>query len=290
MVDAGSRARGGYCVPEDRRGLPEGERQHDRLRNLPFAAAAPEDRRGDDQRRRAGCVSEQPGRDHCPLRLERYAGRPFRRRGDAAGGIHRDRAAHGQLLQQCREETQRLRCTLYGRCVYQPCLAVAGSEGRLQNGGHPEELGCLLRFLQGRAERSAQAGHAPRLWPWVPGDHQRRRLQLLLQQFLIGYGGQDIVTKDGKLHLDDPKVREAALHALTYPTTAYKEGFVPPGAINWNDADDNSAFHAKQIVMDLDGSLSTEVAVLSQGKKEDYDDIVTMGLALSNDGRPVPSR
>jgi multiple sugar transport system substrate-binding protein len=30
--------------------------------------------------------------------------------------------------------------------------------------------------------------------------------------------------------------------------------------------------------------------VLSQGKKEDYDDIVTMGLALSNDGRPVTSR
>ena len=41
--------------------------------------------------------------------------------------------------------------------------------------------------------------------------------------------------------------------------------------------------------MDLDGTISTEVAVLSQGKKEDYDDIVTMGLALSNDGKPVPS-
>jgi multiple sugar transport system substrate-binding protein len=108
--------------------------------------------------------------------------------------------------------------------------------------------------------------------------------------FLIAYGGQDIVTKDGKLHLDDPKVREAAIKALTYPATAYKEGFIPPGAINWNDADDNNAFHAKQIVMDLDGSLSTEVAVLSQGKKEDYDDIVTMGLALSNDGKPVASQ
>ena len=108
--------------------------------------------------------------------------------------------------------------------------------------------------------------------------------------FLIAYGGQDIVTKDGKLHLDDPQVREAAIKALTYPTTAYKEGFVPPGAINWNDADDNNAFHAKQIVMDLDGTISTEVAVLSQGKKEDYDDIVTMGLALSNDGKPVPSQ
>ena len=69
--------------------------------------------------------------------------------------------------------------------------------------------------------------------------------------FLIAYGGQDIVTKDGKLHLDDPKVHEAVIKALTYPTTAYKEGFVPPGAINWNDADDNNAFHAKT---DRDGS------------------------------------
>src|SRR5215469_14740348 len=107
--------------------------------------------------------------------------------------------------------------------------------------------------------------------------------------FVVAYGGQNIVTNDGKLHLDDPKVREAAIKALTYPPTAYKEGFVPPGAINWNDADDNNAFHAKQIVMDLDGTISTEVAVLSQGKKEDYDSIVTMGLAQSNDGKPVPS-
>ena len=108
--------------------------------------------------------------------------------------------------------------------------------------------------------------------------------------FVIAYGGQDLVTKDGKQHLDDPQVKEAVIKAMTYPSTAYKEGFVPPSAINWNDADDNNAFHAKQIVMDLDGTISTEVAVLSQGKKDDYDDIVTMGLALSNDGKPVPSQ
>ena len=109
----------------------------------------------------------------------------------------------------------------------------------------------------------------------------------VFNNFLIAYGGQDIVTKDGKLHLDDPQVREAAIKALTYPTTAYKEGFVPPGAINWNDADDNNAFHAKTIVMDLDGSISTEVAIIAN--KQDYDDIVTWGLADSNDGKPVPS-
>jgi multiple sugar transport system substrate-binding protein len=110
----------------------------------------------------------------------------------------------------------------------------------------------------------------------------------LFNYFLIAYGGQDIVTKDGKLHLDDPRVREAAIKALTYPTTAYKEGFVPPGAINWNDADDNNAFHAKQIVMDLDGSISTEVAIIKE--HQDYDDILTTGLALGNDAAPVPSQ
>jgi multiple sugar transport system substrate-binding protein len=105
--------------------------------------------------------------------------------------------------------------------------------------------------------------------------------------FLVAYGGQNLVSPDGKLHLDDPKVKEAAIKALTYPTTAYKEGFVPPSAINWNDADDNNAFHAKTIVMDLDGTISTEVAIYD--KKQDYNDIVTMGLPKSNDGKPIPS-
>jgi multiple sugar transport system substrate-binding protein len=106
--------------------------------------------------------------------------------------------------------------------------------------------------------------------------------------FVIAYGGRDIVTSDGKLHLDDPKMREAAIKALTYPTTAYKDGFVPPGAVNWNDSDNNNAFHSKQIVMDIDGTISTEVAIIKN--QQDYDDIVTMGLPHGNDGKPVPTQ
>jgi multiple sugar transport system substrate-binding protein len=109
----------------------------------------------------------------------------------------------------------------------------------------------------------------------------------LFNNLVNAYGGRGLVTKDGKLHLDDPQAREGVIKALEYPTTAYKEGFVPPGAINWNDADDNNAFHSKQIVMDLDGSISTEVAIIAN--REEYDDIVTMGLPLSNDGHPVAS-
>jgi multiple sugar transport system substrate-binding protein len=110
----------------------------------------------------------------------------------------------------------------------------------------------------------------------------------LFNYFLIANGGVGLVTKDGRLHLDDPQVREAAIKALNYPATAYKEGFVPPAAINWNDADDNNAFHARQLVMDLDGTISTEVAIIDD--QQAYHDIVTMGLPLSNDGKPVPSQ
>jgi multiple sugar transport system substrate-binding protein len=105
--------------------------------------------------------------------------------------------------------------------------------------------------------------------------------------FLHAYGGHGMVTKDGKLHLDDPQVKAAVIKALEFPTTAYKEGFVPPSAINWNDADDNNAFHSKTIVMDLDGTISTEVAIFKN--TQEYEDIVTMGLPLGNDGKPVSS-
>ncbi len=107
--------------------------------------------------------------------------------------------------------------------------------------------------------------------------------------FLIANGGLDIVTPDGKPHLDDGKVKEAVIKSLTYISTSYKEGYVPPGALSWSDADDNNAFHAKQIVMDIDGTISTEVSLLSSGKKAEYDDVVTMGLPLDNSGKKIPS-
>jgi len=103
--------------------------------------------------------------------------------------------------------------------------------------------------------------------------------------FLIANGGIGIVTADGRPHLDDPQVKEAVIKSLAYIATAYREGYVPPGALSWSDADDNNAFHAKQMVMDLDGTISTEVALFH--KKEEYNDIVTMGLPNDNAGKPM---
>jgi multiple sugar transport system substrate-binding protein len=110
----------------------------------------------------------------------------------------------------------------------------------------------------------------------------------MFHHFLIAYGGNGIVTPDGKPHLDDPAVKEAVIKALTYISTAYKEGYVPPGALSWNDADDNNAFHAKQFIAYIDGTISPEVALYH--KKEEYDDIVTMGLPLDNAGKQIPAQ
>jgi multiple sugar transport system substrate-binding protein len=105
--------------------------------------------------------------------------------------------------------------------------------------------------------------------------------------FMIAYGGKDLFTADGKGHTDDPQAKEAAIKTVERLTTAYKQGFLPPSVLNWNDNDDNNAFHAKLVVMDFDGTISTEVALWKD--KEAYNDILTLGLPLSNDGKPVAS-
>jgi multiple sugar transport system substrate-binding protein len=108
----------------------------------------------------------------------------------------------------------------------------------------------------------------------------------LFAHFLIANGGVGIVTRDGKLHTDDPQVREAAIRAVTWMTNAYKDGFVPPEALSWNDADDNNAYHEKLFVMDLDGTLSTELAMI-HNKQAYYEEMVVMGLPNMNDGKPM---
>ncbi len=110
-----------------------------------------------------------------------------------------------------------------------------------------------------------------------------------VDQFLMAYGGEGIVTQDGKLHSDDPKVKEAVLKTLAKLSSLFREGYVPPGTVNWNDADDNNAFHSQQVVMDLDGTLSTEIAMLKNQKDAYYHDVMCLGMPLSNAGKPVPS-
>ena len=108
-------------------------------------------------------------------------------------------------------------------------------------------------------------------------------------QWMFAYGGLGLVSKDGKLHGDDPQVKEAAIKALNQLTKSFKDGYVPPESVNWNDADDNNAFHSKLIVMDFDGTLSTELAMIKDKQAYEHD-MITLGLPLAADGKPMPAQ
>jgi multiple sugar transport system substrate-binding protein len=111
----------------------------------------------------------------------------------------------------------------------------------------------------------------------------------LFTHFLIANGGEGLVTEDGKLHVDDPKVREAAIKSVEFMTNLYKEGVVPPEALSWNDADDNNGYHEKLFMMDFDGTLSTELAMIKD-KKAFYEDMKTLAPKLKNDGTPMKTQ
>src|SRR5215510_5302870 len=110
----------------------------------------------------------------------------------------------------------------------------------------------------------------------------------LFHHFLVAYGGAGIVLPSGKLNIDDAAVQKAAITALERLTTPYKKGYVPPGAINWGDVDNNNAFFAKQIVMTPNATISIAAA---QMDKPDlyYKEIITHGIPMGNDGKPVAS-
>jgi multiple sugar transport system substrate-binding protein len=105
---------------------------------------------------------------------------------------------------------------------------------------------------------------------------------------MIANGGKDLVTPDGQLHADDPQVREAVIKTLTRFAKLFKDGYVPTGVVNWNDQDNNNSFHAKEIVLCFNGSLSIELAQVDQ--KAEYEDQITRPIPLGNDGKPLPAQ
>jgi len=105
---------------------------------------------------------------------------------------------------------------------------------------------------------------------------------------MIAYGGKDLVTSDGKLHTDDPQVKEAVIKTITRFDQLIKGDYVPSSVINWNDQDNNNAFHAKQVINCFNGSMSIELAQIDQ--KELYDDQLTHPIPNGNDGKPLPAQ
>src|SRR6202158_2943097 len=106
-----------------------------------------------------------------------------------------------------------------------------------------------------------------------------------------------LVDDDGKLLVDDPKVREGLIGALKDYTDTYTKGCTPPSSTSWKDPDNNVAFHNRTTVMTHNATISIAAKWLhdannetlhaeqrAQAKKNYYELIRTAGFPNKPDG------
>ena len=114
--------------------------------------------------------------------------------------------------------------------------------------------------------------------------------------FMDGYNVK-LVDNDGKLLVDDPKVKQGLTQALADYTVPYTKGCVPPSATSWKDPDNNVAFHNKTTVMTHNATISIAAkwlddsnnAALSEADraqaKKNYEQLIaTAGFPNKPDG------
>jgi multiple sugar transport system substrate-binding protein len=112
-----------------------------------------------------------------------------------------------------------------------------------------------------------------------------------------------MVNDDGKLLIDDPKVKEGLASALADYTEPYTKGCVPPSATSWKDPDNNVAFHNKTTILTHNATISIAAKWLddmnndtlnaeqrAQAKKNYYELIRTAGFPLKPDGSKMVYR
>ncbi len=112
-----------------------------------------------------------------------------------------------------------------------------------------------------------------------------------------------MVDDNGKLLVDDPKVRQGLIGALTDYTAPYTKGCTPPSSTSWKDPDNNVAFHNKTTVMTHNATISIAAKWLddannealsaeqrAQAKKNYYELIRTAGFPNKPDGSKMVYR
>ena len=109
-----------------------------------------------------------------------------------------------------------------------------------------------------------------------------------------------LVDDNGKLLVDDPKVKTGLIGALTDYTAPYSKGCSPPSSTSWKDPDNNVAFHNRTTVMTHNATISiaakwlddanNETAtpeVRAAGKKAYEEQIATAGFPNKPSGQPM---
>ena len=112
-----------------------------------------------------------------------------------------------------------------------------------------------------------------------------------------------LVDDNGKLLVDDPKVKAGLIKAMADYVMPYQKGCTPPSATSWKDPDNNVSFHNKTILMTHNATISIAAKWLDDSNnatltpeqrataKANYlDKISTLGFPNKPDGSKMAYR
>lgn len=106
-------------------------------------------------------------------------------------------------------------------------------------------------------------------------------------QFVAAYDA-DYVTRDGKLVINDPEIRQRLIKAIDSYTSIYRKGCTPPGSVTWDNIDNNEQFIAQAVVMTPNGTLSIPNAIKQERPEDYHDNVATIEWPLGPTGEAFP--
>jgi multiple sugar transport system substrate-binding protein len=108
-----------------------------------------------------------------------------------------------------------------------------------------------------------------------------------LAQFAQAYEG-DWVTREGRLVIDQPDIRQRLIEAVDRYTSIYRKGCTPPDSTAWASIDNNKAFLARTVVMTPNESLSIPNALKRERPEDYYKNTATIEWPLGPRGNAFP--
>ena len=108
-------------------------------------------------------------------------------------------------------------------------------------------------------------------------------------QFMQPYAA-NYVTREGKLVIDDPDVRQRLINAIGRYAAIYRKSCTPPNSASWAAIDNNMAFLDQAVVMTPNNSLSIPNALKHERPDDYYEKTATIEWPLGPDGEAFPIR
>ena len=119
----------------------------------------------------------------------------------------------------------------------------------------------------------------------IPFSVEASDTYYLFEQILEAYDVA-ILDSQGKLKIDDVKVRQGITNCLKWYAELYKQGYVPPSALKWLDPDNNRDFLNRKVVMTPNPTLSIATALL-EDRKTYLNDLGVMEFPNKPDNTPI---